>query len=84
MYNTYILQSTIDHRYYIGSCEDVEKRLNQHNTGRVRATKYGIPWDLVYKEQFENRKDAYRRELQIKSYKGGRAFKELIHENNTV
>jgi len=49
-----------------------------HNTGKVRSTKNGTPWEIKYIEKFNNRNDAYRRELQIKRYKSGRAFKMLF------
>ena len=78
-YLVYILQSVAEGRYYIGSCEDVDGRLARHNAGQVRATKYGVPWRVIYQEGFETRQDAYRREMQIKRYKGGEAFKRLVN-----
>ncbi len=51
--------------------------LNYHNSGRQRSTKHGIPFILVYTETFHNRSEAETREKQIKSYKGGEAFKRL-------
>jgi len=78
MYNTYILKSDRIDRYYIGSTEDLKKRIKEHNKGEVRSTKSGIPWKLVYYESFLSRNKAYKRERQIKSYKGGEAFKKLI------
>jgi len=78
MFATYILQSEIFGKYYVGSCGDIALRLSQHNAGRVRATKYGIPWRVAYKEEFGTRQDAYRREVQIKRYKGGEAFRKLL------
>ena len=81
MYNTYIIQSLKNKKYYIGHCENLEDRLKRHNTGKVKSTKYGKPWTLIYIEEFKTRGEAYRRELQIKSYKGGMAFKNLINKN---
>ena len=80
MYFVYILQSQKHYRYYIGSCEDVNERLNRHNSGRVFITKSGRPWVVVYKESFQTRSEAVKRERQIKSFKGGNAFKKLIFE----
>lgn len=37
-----------------------------------------MPWEIVYKESFQTKKEAWLRERQIKSYKGGVAFKKLI------
>ncbi|MBI4363404.1 MAG: GIY-YIG nuclease family protein [Candidatus Doudnabacteria bacterium] len=78
MYSAYILQSQKLGRYYIGSCKDVDIRIKKHNAGAVRATKAGIPWGLRHREEFLTRSEAVRREKQIKSYKGGEAFRKLV------
>ena len=78
MYYVYILQSTVTNRYYVGHTQDIQNRLDRHNKKRVRSTKSGVPWKLVYTELFNTKSDAYKREMQIKSYKGGNAFRELL------
>jgi len=80
MYYIYIIKSRKDGKFYIGSTADVEKRLLYHNSGKQRSTKNRIPFDLVFSESFENKTIALAREKQIKSFKGGRAFK-LLMEN---
>ena len=74
----YILQSLKDFKYYIGETHDVEARLLFHNSGRQRSTKSRIPFKLILFEEFKERKEALKRENQIKSWKGGNAFKSLI------
>ncbi len=73
----YILQSLKDGKYYIGEASDVEQRLLFHNSGRQRSTKNRIPFKLILVEEFKNREEALKREKQIKSWKGGNAFKQL-------
>ena len=80
MFVVYILYSIKLNKYYIGHTEDLEKRLSRHNSGKVKSTRSGMPWVVKHVEKFSNRNDGYRRELQIKSYKGGRAFKALIKD----
>jgi putative endonuclease len=80
MYLVYILRSTRQRRFYIGHTSDINKRLQTHNNGEVRSTKAYRPWAIVYTEPHENKQDAYGRELKVKSYKGGEAFKRLIQE----
>ena len=75
----YILQSFKDGKYYIGETHDVEARLLYHNTGLQRSTKNRIPFRIVLIEPFENKQVALIREKQIKSWKGGEAFKKLIN-----
>jgi len=78
MYFIYILRSSFKGRYYIGHTVNVLDRLREHNRGWVRSTKSGIPWVIVYSEKFRTKQNAVRRELQIKSYKGGEVFKRLV------
>ncbi len=77
-YYVYILESLKDGRYYIGSTSDVGKRLNFHNAGKQRSTKNRTPFKLVYTEELPDKPSALQREKQIKSYKGGNAFRRLI------
>ena len=74
----YILQSLKDGRYYIGETSNVEERLKFHNSGRQRSTKNRIPFRIVLTEEYPDREEALKREKQIKSWKGGQAFKALI------
>ena len=77
-YSVYILKSVYYSRYYIGHSKNIYKRLTEHNSGKVKSSKAYIPWEIVYIEKFDTKSEAYRRELQIKSYKSGKAFKELL------
>ena len=74
----YILQSQKDKKYYIGESADVVARLLFHNAGKQRSTRSRIPFIIVVIEEYENREKALQREKQIKSWKGGNAFKQLI------
>ena len=77
MFYVYIIENS-DGKYYIGHTEDIADRLKRHNSDRVRSTKNKGPWEIVYNESYNNRNEAYKREQQIKKYKGGEAFKKLI------
>ena len=74
----YILQSLKDGKYYIGETADVQARLLFHNSGLQRSRRNRIPFRLVLTEQYDDRHQALKREKQIKSWKGGAAFKKLI------
>ena len=78
MYKVYILKSLTKNRYYVGHSKDLALRLINHNQGKVRSTKAYTPWVIIYTEDYDTKQLAYAREMQIKSYKGGRAFKALI------
>lgn len=77
-YFVYILKSKSQDWYYIGYTKDLKDRLKRHNGGREKATQHRKPYKVVYLEEFETKTDAMRREKEIKSYKGGNAFKKLL------
>jgi len=79
VYIIYIIQSEKSGMYYIGVTTDIIQRLRHHNSGANRSTKNRGPWRLVYQEKVSDKSVAWKREHQIKSYKGGRAFKRLIN-----
>ena len=39
MFYTYILQSKIDKQFYTGYTDDLQKRVKEHNDGKVISTK---------------------------------------------
>jgi putative endonuclease len=65
----YVLESEATGRYYVGSAEEIDTRLAEHNEGRVDSTKGYCPWRVVYREEHPDRSSAMRRELEIKSKK---------------
>ncbi len=79
MWYIYILKSIKTNHCYIGSTANIEKRLAKHNQGGNISTRNGQPWKIIYSESFITKTDALKREKQIKSYKGGQAFKNLLN-----
>lgn len=79
IYYTYILQNSFSQRYYIGSTNDIRRRLSEHNRGQTKSTHRKGVWHLIYKESYNTSLEAHNRELKIKSYKGGIAFKKIIN-----
>ena len=71
----YILKSKKDGDLYIGSTNDLRRRLEEHNSGKVRSTKSRIPFELVYYEAYKSEKDARQREQNLKLR--SRAFTQL-------
>ena len=75
---TYILYSSKLNKYYIGTCSDIERRLYEHNIGQSKFTSLGIPWVVVYKEEFQQLSEAKKRELYIKKMKSRKYIDDLI------
>ncbi len=78
LYYVYIIKSLKTGRYYTGSTQALEERLRQHNENITLSTRNRGPFELVFHETYNTLGEARRREIQIKRYKGGRAFKELL------
>jgi len=79
MYTVYIIQSQSTDKYYTGVTTDLFLRIQHHNSGANRSTRAKGPWIVVHKETFNDKQAAWKRERQIKSYKGGEAFKKIIN-----
>ncbi|MFZ1976737.1 MAG: GIY-YIG nuclease family protein [Bacteroidota bacterium] len=77
-YFVYILYSKILDRFYIGTTNNIERRLAQHNRPHKGYTNSGQPWILLYSEQFVSKKDALIRELYIKKKKSKEFIEKLI------
>ncbi len=78
MFVVYILRSKKTGRHYTGYTQNLEERLRQHNAGKTRSLKNRGPYEVVYTELSLSESEAKKRELEIKRYKGGNAFKRLL------
>lgn len=70
MYFAYILKSLKDSKYYYGSTGDIESRLIQHNSGKVKSTKNRRPLTLHYSEEFKSKQEVLARERFFKTIDG--------------
>ena len=77
-YFTYILESELNGRYYVGSCEDVAARLKRHNEGATPSTKPYRPWRVAWTQQLDSRTEALKREREIKRMKSRLYIERLI------
>ena len=62
----YILQSKKDHSFYIGECDDLDRRMSKHFDGMTKYTASKRPLRLMYFEMVNSRKAATRREKENK------------------
>ena len=77
MFYVYVIKSKKSNGWkYIGSTNDLWKRLEEQNKGEVFSTKNYCPLALVYYEAYASEKDAREREKQLKHF--GNAYKFLI------
>jgi putative endonuclease len=68
MHYVYFIKSTKSNFCYIGYTNDLKRRINEHNSGKVISTKFYMPFKLIYYEAYSNKKDAILREHLLKHH----------------
>jgi len=74
MYFVYILKSLKDNNFYIGRTNNIERRIKEHNNGRVQSTKSRIPFILIKTIKTLSKEESIDIELE---YKKGYKREEL-------
>jgi putative endonuclease len=80
MHFVYVLYSFTKKQYYVGSCEDVVKRLKKHNTNHSGFTGKTGDWIVKYTEEFPDKLEPLKREKQIKAWKSRKMKEKLINK----
>ncbi len=84
MFYTYVLKSVNHEYHYKGHCENINRRLKEHNSGLTKSIKKFRSFILVYFDEFSTREEAVKREKYFKSVAGRLFLKHKIVElNNT-
>ena len=85
MYFVYIIYSLKLDNYYVGTTDNVEKRLQKHNL-KVYADSFtckGIPWELRFSYLCDKSETAYKLERFIKRMKSRKFILKII-EDKTI
>ena len=77
-YYTYVLLSQKDKKHYIGYTENLKKRFEEHQAGKVDSTKNRRPVELIYYEACLDEKSAIKREKYFKTGFGRRFLKDRL------
>ena len=79
-YYVYVIKSK-EGFTYTGMTNDLEKILVEHNEKTLSFwTKRGTNWELLYKEEFENKSEALKREKWLKTGVGREYLKKNINK----
>ncbi len=78
MHCLYILLNETKNRTHTGVADDVEKRLLEHNAGRVKSSSPYRPYKVMHTETFATLSEARQREKFYKSTTGRRRIKEML------
>ncbi len=54
--------------FYVGSTDNLERRLNEHNSRKETSTKPYGPFKMIYYEARQSKKDALIRENKLKHH----------------
>jgi len=76
----YILQSEKNIRYYVGSTNDLDRRLVEHNSGKTKSLKYLRPLRVVFKKEYATLLEARKMELRLKNLKSRSILEKIIKE----
>jgi len=79
MYTVYVLRSLKNNRFYTGSTNNLERRLTEHNNRHKGYTKCNGPFKLLYTENYATKREAYKREMFLKSGRGREFLKETLN-----
>jgi len=77
-YYTYVLLSDKDYQFYTGFTNNLEKRIEKHNSGKVESTKNRRPLKLVYVKACLSKDDAIHREKYLKTTYGRRYIRNRL------
>ncbi len=76
-YHVYILKNP-DDRFYTGQTSDLNKRLEQHNRGKVFWTKSRGPWELACWKELPDRSAVVREEWLLKRLRNRKAIQARL------
>ena len=65
-------------RYYVGSTNEIERRFAEHCRGHVTATKYLLPLERKFFQEYESIELARKIEYRLKKFKSKKKLKGLF------
>ena len=66
-YWVYILYSESTNNFYKGQTVDLKERITRHNSGFEKATRHGVPWQLIWSTEKPDRSSAVVLEQKLKN-----------------
>ncbi len=84
MHFVYALKSQDRNYIYIGLTNNIDRRVNEHNSGYNKTTKPYRPFSLIYSKEFENRALARIHEKELKSSTGKRFLRSLLKNSKDM
>ncbi|WP_294370850.1 GIY-YIG nuclease family protein [uncultured Clostridium sp.] len=80
----YIVECS-DGTFYTGWTNDLERRIKQHSSGKgAKYTRARRPVKLVYYEKFDEKREAMKREYEIKTYSRKEKINLIKNANDCI
>ncbi|MGQ9643826.1 MAG: GIY-YIG nuclease family protein [Ignavibacterium sp.] len=80
MLYVYALKSKTRNYIYVGMTANIKDRMHRHNSGYEKTTRSYRPFELIYLEAFDNRKQAREKEKYLKSGSGKEYLKKIVNQ----
>jgi len=74
----YVLRSPKDHDFYVGSTNNLKRRMQQHRQGENVSTAKRLPVELMFFEGHRSKDDALRREKYFKTTEGRITLRQML------
>ncbi|HBD01959.1 TPA: hypothetical protein DCZ17_00380 [Candidatus Collierbacteria bacterium] len=81
MYYTYVLQSQVNGKLYVGYSSNLRRRLQEHKQKKVHTTYRMKNVELIHYEAYKSQTDARRREKYLKTTQGKRMLKIMLADS---
>ncbi len=78
MYFLYIIKSTHKNYNYVGTTNNLNRRIMEHNSGKNKSTRHFKPFILCYKEEYKSLSEARKKEWFLKCTPQGGKLKRKI------
>jgi putative endonuclease len=79
-FGVYILESQKSGIYYVGSTDNIDRRIKEHNLGKVISTRNMRPWRVKIFIECATLTEARSSEYRLKKYKRKDILNKIIND----
>lgn len=80
MGTAYILKSLSNGKFYIGSTNDLNRRLAEHNQGKTKSLRFIRPFKVMFSQEFKTLEEARKIETRLKKFKSRVIIEKIIKD----
>jgi putative endonuclease len=76
----YILKSLKNGIFYVGSTNDLKRRVKEHNLGKSKFVRFNKPFELVFSQFYDDLEIARKVEFKLKSFKSREILEKIVKD----